>query len=141
MLERYLRLWDNKKSVPVQFAANTLYVMERNGMNDALDEYSHILIDILKNKSEFLHSEGLAISLWALAQSGSLNSDVWTNVFEKNLSDKKFGHELSYIDEVRLTPNQFESASNSYFSEGSWSDFGKKLFYQGIIPYYLPRLH
>ena len=59
-LERHIYVVDAKKDeVPVAFASNAMYVMERNGVsNRALVEKT--LVPVLKQKMEYLHAEGVA---------------------------------------------------------------------------------
>jgi hypothetical protein len=45
--------------LPVAFATNTLYVLERNGAS-AREAYERLLIPVIKAKAEYLHAEGLA---------------------------------------------------------------------------------
>ena len=52
--------------MPVAFATNALYVLERNGAGDR-EQYERVILPILREKSEYLHAEGVAQAVWALA--------------------------------------------------------------------------
>ena len=54
--------------LPVAFASNALYVLERNGAGaETREAYEHLLLPILRQKVEYLHAEGVAQVIWALA--------------------------------------------------------------------------
>ena len=52
--------------LPVAFASNALYVLERNGATQR-EAYEKLLLPILRKKAEYLHAEGVAQTIWALA--------------------------------------------------------------------------
>lgn len=54
-------------NVPVAFASNTLYALERNGFTGLRDKYEGLLLPVLRAKAEHLHAEGVAQAVWALA--------------------------------------------------------------------------
>jgi hypothetical protein len=54
--------------LPVAFASNALYVLERNGAGPEVREgYENLLLPILRAKVENLHAEGVAQAIWALS--------------------------------------------------------------------------
>lgn len=57
--------------MPVAFATNTLYVLERNG-GGSRDEYERVLLPILRKKLDWLHAEGVSQAVWALS-----NAEIW----------------------------------------------------------------
>ena len=57
--------------LPVAFASNALYVLERNGLTDR-ENYERLLLPVLKKKIEYLHAEGVAQAVWALS-----NAEIW----------------------------------------------------------------
>jgi hypothetical protein len=59
-LHRLLTVSTGKEDVPVAFAANALYVLERNNVNYNKEEYYKILLPVILNKIENLHAEGIA---------------------------------------------------------------------------------
>jgi hypothetical protein len=61
--------------LPVAFASNALYVLERNGLGNK--EYYEKLLPVLKNKIEYLHSEGVTQAVWALSSAQIWDSDIW----------------------------------------------------------------
>lgn len=62
---------EQEQDLPVAFATNALYVLERNGCGNK-EEYERVLIPILKNKIDYLHTEGVAQAVWALS-----NAEIW----------------------------------------------------------------
>lgn len=65
-----------QSDLPVAFASNTLYVLERNGLGNKAD-YERVLLPILKKKIEYLHAEGVAQTVWALANAEIHDQQVW----------------------------------------------------------------
>lgn len=79
-LDRMLYVTDpQKQNVPVAFASNILYVMERNGMRN-MEQYERVLLPILKAKLKYLHAEGVAQTTWALSQAKIWDSDIWNEL-------------------------------------------------------------
>jgi hypothetical protein len=56
-----------------------LYVLERNGGGDR-EAYSKVLLPILREKSEYLHAEGVAQAVWALSNAGIYDTDIWNTL-------------------------------------------------------------
>lgn len=61
------------------FASNVLYVLERNGGGNK-EDYEKILLPILKKKMEYLHAEGVAHVVWALANAGIWDNEIWNEL-------------------------------------------------------------
>jgi hypothetical protein len=57
------------EDLPVAFAANALYVFERNGGGNK-EDYDKLLLPILREKVDYLHAEGVAQAVWALSNAG-----------------------------------------------------------------------
>lgn len=51
--------------MPVAFASNALYILERYGLGNK-EDYERVLLPILREKAQYLHSEGVAQTVWAL---------------------------------------------------------------------------
>lgn len=66
------------------FATNTLYVLERNGAGgETREAYEHLLLPILRAKVEYLHAEGVAQAVWALANAEiTQDSALWGKLKE-----------------------------------------------------------
>lgn len=75
-LNRILNISKGDEDLPVAFATNALYVLERNGAGDH-EQYSRILLPVLKKKIEYLHAEGVAHAVWALSNAGIWDTEVW----------------------------------------------------------------
>jgi hypothetical protein len=59
-LERFLGLLNpEKNNIPVAFASNALYVLEKNGLGNR-EQYERVLLPILRSKIENLHAEGVS---------------------------------------------------------------------------------
>lgn len=71
LLDRLLYVTNQSHDLPVAFASNALYILERNGGGNR-EYYDNILLPILRKKSEYLHAEGVAQTVWALA-----NAEIW----------------------------------------------------------------
>lgn len=57
--------------LPVAFASNALYSLERNGaVNRSREAYERLLVPILTAKAGNLHAEGVSQAVWALANAG-----------------------------------------------------------------------
>lgn len=59
-LTRVIDIIDTKQaSLPVAFASNALYVLERHGLGNK-EDYERLLLPILREKAQYLHVEGVA---------------------------------------------------------------------------------
>ena len=70
---------------PVAFASNALYILERNGLGNN-EEYERVLLPVLKEKIEYLHSEGVSQTVWALANAEIWDSMIWEGLKKHILS-------------------------------------------------------
>jgi hypothetical protein len=59
-LEKALYVSNEKNDLPVAFASNALYIIERNNGTALRGYYDKIILPILKRKIEYLHAEGIA---------------------------------------------------------------------------------
>jgi hypothetical protein len=87
-LYKHLNVCDENTDLPVAFATNALYVLERTNSGDK-ELYEKVLIPILKRKISNLHEEGLAHAVWALSNAGIYNADVW-ELLKTEIQSKKF---------------------------------------------------
>lgn len=102
-LNRFLVVRPEASKLPVAFATNALYVFERNG-GASREDYEQVLLPVLRLKGEYLHSEGVAQAVWALANAGIYDRDVW-DVLKKAIADKDFGYE--YVKNQRWSTENF----------------------------------
>jgi len=58
-LSKILYITTGKEDLPVGFASNALYILERTGEGNK-EDYDKILLPILKKKIEYLHAEGVS---------------------------------------------------------------------------------
>lgn len=58
-LLRLFYITKGTEDLPVAFASNALYVLERNG-GGSKEDYERLLLPILRSKMEFLHAEGVS---------------------------------------------------------------------------------
>lgn len=90
-LERILSVGKGDEDLPVAFAANALYILERNGAGYTEEDYSKILLPLLKKKIEYLHAEGVAQAVWALSNAGIWDAEIWEGL-KKHIAEKNFDY-------------------------------------------------
>ncbi|TNV72034.1 hypothetical protein FGO68_gene10068 [Halteria grandinella] len=116
--------------LPVAFATNSLYVLEKHGLGDvARDTYSKLLIPILKAKAQNLHAEGVAQAVWALANAGLVeDAELW-GTLKKAALDKQWTQVI--VKNERWSATLFRTqAGNEHFFEGELNEFADQLFFQ-----------
>lgn len=70
-LDKLLYVTQQNQDLPVAFASNALYVLERNGGGNR-EYYETVLLPVLRKKLQYLHAEGVAQTAWALS-----NAQIW----------------------------------------------------------------
>ena len=75
--------------LPVAFATNTLYVLERNGAS-ARDAYENLLLPIIRAKAENFHAEGVAQAIWALANAELVEDKALWSTLSQLAQSKDF---------------------------------------------------
>lgn len=116
---------------PVSFAANSLYAMEKNGLRDQ-DAYEEILFPILKKKAQYLHSDGLAGSIWALGQYQCNDSELIERILE-TYDEKYFGTDVVYVDNAPYSNETFMPSGDCYGYEYHTTKEFSKMFYKNHI--------
>ena len=77
--------------LPVAFATNTLYVLERNGTGQAAREaYERLLLPTIRNKVDYLHAEGVAQAIWGLANAELVEDKALWSKLGKLVQEKDF---------------------------------------------------
>jgi hypothetical protein len=78
-LNKLLYIANNTSNLPVAFAANALYVLERNG-GGVREYYDDVLLPVLREKIDYLHAEGVTNTVWALANAEIYDQEIWTSL-------------------------------------------------------------
>ena len=111
-MNRLLYVSVGMRNVPVAFASNTLYVMERNGSGDR-SYYDSVLLPVLREKIDYLHAEGVAQTIWALANAEIYDKELWTKL-AKLVEEKDF--EAIFVKNERYTASEFKTMNgNEHF--------------------------
>jgi hypothetical protein len=115
--------------LPVAFASNVLYVLERNGLGNR-DTYSRLLVPVLKQKAEYLHAEGIAQAAWALASAGFTDdAEVWGAL--KRAALKKEWTNQVVVKNERFSATLFRTQSGSeHIFQSELTEFVDQLFFR-----------
>lgn len=116
--------------LPVAFATNALYALERNGAGaEAREAYENLLLPILRNKVDNLHAEGVAQAIWALSNAGlTQDSALWGKL--KDLVMKKDFAPV-FVKNERFSATLFTTVSTGdHFFQSELSDFADTLFFK-----------
>lgn len=122
---------NGERDFPVSFASDTLYAMEKNGLRDERI-YKNILFPILKKKAQYLHSDGLAGSIWALGQYQCTDGDLISRILE-TYEEKFFGTDVVYVDNAPFTNETFLSQEGAFTMELNSTQEFKKMFFKNHI--------
>jgi hypothetical protein len=129
-MDRLLYISKNMHDMPVAFASNALYVLERFGRGNK-QYYDTVILPILKNKAEYLHAEGLAHAVWGLANAEIYDKELWATL-SRQIKEKDFNYKV--IKNERWSVQQYaEMVGNEHFFEKEVNPFTNKLFFQGNI--------
>lgn len=116
------------RDLPVAFASNTLYVLERNGTSQR-DAYDNLLLPILRNKVEYLHAEGVAQTIWALANAELVEDVALWGKLKQLVVEKDFTPVI--VKNQRWSATLFSTTTGSeHFFESELSDFADSLFFK-----------
>eukprot|EP00350_Pseudokeronopsis_sp_OXSARD2_P013936 CAMPEP_0170540528 /NCGR_PEP_ID=MMETSP0211-20121228/518_1 /TAXON_ID=311385 /ORGANISM="Pseudokeronopsis sp., Strain OXSARD2" /LENGTH=242 /DNA_ID=CAMNT_0010842971 /DNA_START=106 /DNA_END=831 /DNA_ORIENTATION=- len=120
-------------SLPVAFASNALYVLERGGSGDR-EFYDKVILPVLRNKIEFLHGDGVAHTVWALSKAQIWDTSIWEGL-KKHIKEKNFN--VQFVKNQRWSAGLFEThAGNEHFFEGEVNSFAHELFFQDKLSLY-----
>jgi len=132
-LEEMLYALEGKTEVnePVAFATNALFALEFHQRSNP-KYYESVLFPIIKSKADYLHSEGVASTLWALGQLEQVDESLVETIVDA-AADKKFGSENTYLTHKQYNLDEFTPVKDNHFSERTASPEVKSLFYQDGI--------
>jgi len=118
-------------NLPIAFACNVLYSLEKNGFRNE-EMYEQIIYPLLQEKSEYIHAEGLASSIWALGHIGNADSALVQKLLEQ-YQNKKFGTEIEFVENTKFSVESFISDKGTHaFENDSTLEF-KKLYFKDHI--------
>jgi len=103
-LEKLLYISKEGQDLPVAFASNALYVLERNNATNLRKEYERILLPILREKVDYLHAEGVSQTVWALASAEIWDSEIWSSL-NKLIPTKDFN--VTFVKNQRWSTNYY----------------------------------
>ena len=117
--------------LPVAFATNTWYVLQRTGVAHAYkNQIETLLVPLIKAKAEFLHAEGIAHAVYAAGVSGWRDNELW-EILEKAVLERKYAGEVLHVVNSRFSATHFEEpATNTSLLEKDYNDFAHGLFYK-----------
>ena len=119
----------SKQNLPVAFAANALYVLERNGAGSP-DCYSRVILPVLKAKADYLHAEGVAQAAWGLASAQIWDKELWAKLSDLVVNHKDFDYKV--VKNKRWSAICFETLNRKeHFFESELTAFTDDLFFQG----------
>jgi len=67
-LHKLLYIASDSSKLPVAFASNALYVLERTEHPERAQFYESLLLPVLREKAQYLHAEGVSQCVWALTK-------------------------------------------------------------------------
>ena len=118
-------------NLPVAFACNVLYSLEKNGLRNE-EMYNQIIYPLLQEKSDYIHAEGLAHSIWALGQIGNVDSGLVQKLLEQ-YKNKKLGSEIEFVDNTKFSIDSYTSDSGTHAFETDSTPEFKKLYFKDHI--------
>jgi hypothetical protein len=119
--------------LPVAFATNTLYVLERNGAGAVTrDAYENLLLPVIRNKAEYLHAEGVAQAVWALSNAEIVDDSALWGKLKQLVVEKDFTPVIVKNERWSATLYQTTSGSEHFF-QSELSEFAENLFFKDHI--------
>ena len=104
-LQRIFMMKD-KQNLPVAFASNALYVLSRNNMLEGSgDLVNEQLLPLIHEKKQYLHAEGVALTVHALTAGQIWDEEIWSLLKEK-IAEKNFNYEV--VKSQRFDPTRYE---------------------------------
>jgi hypothetical protein len=126
ILDRIMYISTNLHNIPVAFASNALYVLERHGTGSR-EQYDNVIIPLLKAKIDYLHAEGVAQAVWGLASAEIYDKELWTHL-AKAIKEKEFNYEV--VKNHRYTASEFGTLTGTeHFFEREVNQISDKLFF------------
>ena len=90
-----------EKDLPVAFAANSLYALEKNNLRN-MEVYKNILFPLLRKKIDYLHGEGIVLALNALGNLDKVDEDL-VSLLVDHLDNHSIGDEVSFVRSERYS--------------------------------------
>jgi hypothetical protein len=121
----------NVPDLPVAFATNALYSLERNGAGARSREaYERLLLPIIRSKADNLHAEGVAQAVWGLASAGlTEDAGLWGKLKDLVVS-KDFAP--TFVKNERWSGTLFTTTTGTeHLFQSELSDFADNLFFKG----------
>ncbi|CDW84360.1 UNKNOWN [Stylonychia lemnae] len=130
-LERLIKILNpEKNNLPVAFASNALYILEKNGLGNR-EEYERVLLPVLRQKIQHIHAEGVSQSVWALANAQIWDEQLWGSLKQLAI-EKTFDYQV--VKNERWSATHFQTPStldhmyqSAYNSQTNQMFFGDKL--------------
>lgn len=98
-----------EEDVPVAFSSDSLYMLERLEINDRHLFYDS-LVNKVKAKWSFIHSEGIAHVAWAAAHAEIWDKDLW-KLIQSEIENRNL--KPSYVVNARWSTNYFKDQTHS----------------------------
>jgi len=119
--------------LPVAFATNALYALERNGAGAASrDAYEGLLLPVIRNKTDYLHAEGVAQAIWALSNAELVDDVALWGKLKQLAVEKDFAPVI--VKNERWSATLYSTPSgNEHFFQGELSEFTDNLFFKDQI--------
>ena len=111
------------QNLPVAFATNAFYVMARNGMLQGSGTLvqDHI-IPLIHEKKQWIHAEGVALTVHALSAAKLYDPEIW-NVLKEKIAEKDFDYEV--VKSARIDPSKYvKQQANEHFFQADYNQLG-----------------
>lgn len=89
------------KDLPVAFAANALYALEKNNLRN-MEAYEKVLFPLLRKKIDYLHGEGIVLALNALGNLDKVDEDL-VSLLVDHLDNHSIGDQVSFLRSERYS--------------------------------------
>ena len=108
-------------------------MLERNGAGQvAREAYERLLLPTIRNKVDYLHAEGVAQAIWALANAELVDDSALWGKLGKLVQEKDFAPVI--VKNERWSATLFSTHSGGeHFFQSELSDFADSLFYKDQI--------
>ncbi len=127
-LRKVLYVSNENIDLPVAFASNAIYVLERNGGGET-EDYQKVLLPTLRNKMEYLHAEGVAQAVWGLAHAKVWDEEIWKGL-KQMIPEKNFSH--TFVKNQKFSAGYYmKHSGDEHFFQRELNSVASDLFFQG----------